>query len=139
MDQNPFSPPRANLETAPAPAPRSTGVYLLVALTAIKLALDARYFPVHLELIQNGTMTANGPLLAVVSELFLLLGMVRLAIWHKGSVAFVLAAAGFALATLIAWGMLLLPPLMLHSGYTLGAGLGFLGWRVARDQSDRTA
>lgn len=139
MDQNPFSPPRANLETTPAPAPRSAGVYLLVALAAIKLALDARYFPIQLELIQSGAITANGPLLAFVSELFLLLGVIRLVIWRKGGVAFVLATAGFVLATWIVWRMSLLPLLMLHSGYTLGAGLGLLGWGVAREQSSRTA
>ena len=133
MDQNPFSPPSAEVADSSlsgAENPPRLLVMLVLALFAVHAAVMWRYFGFYFEAVRTGAVHPIGPLFGLLADIVLVLGIVLLLCKRRAGFAFLVAGAGFLAAVYF----LLNAPfyyafvLMTHG---LGAATAFVGWWVA--------
>ena len=140
MQTNPFKPPVSKVAD-PLPsignqAPNKALVPSLLALFVIHIALFANYFGIYAELVRTGTLPALGPLIGLLADLVLLIGIVLLLVKRYTKFTFIVSGVGFLLASKLAWSIPFDRTLILVT-YVLGAAVAFFGWWVVFHHSRR--
>lgn len=128
MESNPFSPPKSNVETPLLYA--KSRIRLVAILSLPQLLLFVSFSSMYFELIVIGLVSPPGALIAAISEVCLLSGVLFLLFRGTGKLLFFIAAAGFLLSTLLVWNAYL-SPIMKLSVHTTGFLLAVFGWWVA--------
>jgi len=129
MKNNPFDPPKANVDVVGLPS--KPPAYVIAAVSAIQMLCFVVFFPFQFELVRTGAMHAMGPFIAVIANLLLLLGIALLMVKRKGKTVFLVSGLGFFLATILVWNMPI-SPLLKHSIYSLGTLIALFSWWVTR-------
>ena len=128
-DHNPYTPPAAVLSDLPEP-PSRTSRYVLAGLILVHLLFLLSVLPMLWKLVSLGAIQPLPHLLAVLSELLLLIGGVLLVFSRKhGKIWLMLAGIGLLLAMATVWPQ---PISQIKWLYLAGACLGIAGSWIAR-------
>ncbi|GAB2895128.1 hypothetical protein GCM10027046_25310 [Uliginosibacterium flavum] len=134
-DHNPYSPPAAVLSDVPA-SPSRLPRYVLAVLIILHLLLLVSTLPMLRRLMSSAAIPPLPHLLALLSDVLLLIGGALLLFSRgRGKIWLLLAGIGLLLATAMTWSEPIF--MFLKWFYLAGAILGFAGWWIARQDAAR--
>lgn len=101
----------------------------MAVLFTVHIAIFIYYFGIYFELVRTGVMNPSGPLLGLISDGVMFVGVVLAMFKRYAQLPFLIASGGLLLTSVLAWSAPVSRTLLLVT-YVLGAVVAFFGWWV---------